>query len=65
MIKQYVTCNRECACHKGARYDQIECMCEWFCGYELGKDCSLEDLKGEHYEIIKSDDNHIWVLKDG
>jgi len=32
--KTHKVCNRDCKCHQGARYDQIECICPFWCGDE-------------------------------
>ena len=49
MQEQFVVCSRDCACHRGARYDQIECICEWFCGHELS---DVKDaIKKEKYTV--------------
>lgn len=35
--RQIKMCKRDCSCHQGARYDQIECRCEWYCGDEINE----------------------------
>ena len=57
-MKQYtdgllVVCKRDCACHNGARYNQIECMCDWFCGKDAETEL-IEELQKtkQQYEVI-------------
>lgn len=33
-MTQFKQCLKNCACHDGARYDQIECICPAWCGNE-------------------------------
>lgn len=33
--RKYKMCKSDCPCHEGARYDQIECKCPWYCGDEV------------------------------
>lgn len=48
-----VICKEDCHCHNGARYDQIECMCEWFCG-EPAENELIEELQKTKsvYEVV-------------
>ena len=48
--KSIVVCSEDCACHKGARYDQIECKCDWFCGDDATPELLIE-LKHEKYTL--------------
>ena len=36
--KKIIVCHQDCPCHRGARYDQIECKCDWFCGEDYNKE---------------------------
>ena len=46
-------CSDNCECHNGARYDQIECSCPWWCGYKKDEVPNWEQLNKEHIELIK------------
>ncbi len=48
-----VMCSDNCECHNGARYDQIECSCPWWCGYKKDEVPNWEQLNKEHIELIK------------
>ena len=47
---QGLTCLENCLCHDGARYDQIECCCPYWCGnseHQICPKCGYDGL-GEH-----------------
>lgn len=51
--KECVSCLEDCSCHNGARYDQIECRCDWFCGEDVSDELIQElNSKNEKYKII-------------
>lgn len=55
MIKipdNYIICPEDCGCHHGARFDQIECCCPWWCGYEKKEVPDWEEKYKEHEKLM-------------
>ena len=56
--ERLVMCSEDCACHKGARYDQIECRCDWFCGEPASQEL-LTEIKNEKFTLIDKDNQEV------
>ena len=52
-MKETITCPENCACHEGADFDQIECTCPWWCGYDEDEVPNWKQLNKEHAEMLE------------